>query len=180
MELGRCFHDDALHRMRSEPSLQSPPTTGIVRNREPLVERVKMDIQSIFTNVDADIDFWHRAGFGHYLSLHTGRAPFHLFRTARTADRPSSLSVLITQARTVQSAKRRGVATPRRLLHRLVEEAGREYARRERLRVSTKTPRPQERRVRGTERVLRKLPLNFQVLPIVTRMGRDYRPGPFS
>ena len=33
---------------------------------------------------------------------------------------------------------------------------------------------------RGTERVLQKIPLNFQMLLIVTRMGRDYRPGPRS
>ena len=37
----------------------------------------------------------------------------------------------------------------------------RQEERRERLRVSTKTPRPQERRMRGTERVLRTLPLNL-------------------
>ena len=34
--------------------------------------------------------------------------------------------------------------------------------------------------MRGTERVLQKLPLSFQLLLIVTRMGRDYRPGPRS
>ena len=51
---------------------------------------------------------------------------------------------------------------------------------RERLRVGTKTSRPQERRMRGPERVLRKLPLNFQMLQIVARIGRDYRPGPRS
>lgn len=31
--------------------------------------------------------------------------------------------------------------------------------------------------MRGTERVLQKFPLRFQLLLIVTRMGRDYRPG---
>lgn len=38
-------------------------------------------------------------------------------------------------------------------------------------------PRPQERRMRGTERVHQEFPLRFQLLLIVTRMGRDYRPG---
>ena len=43
----------------------------------------------------------------------------------------------------------------------------------------------QERRARrsaqrGTERVLQKLPLRLHPLLIVTRMGRDYRPGPRS
>ncbi len=43
----------------------------------------------------------------------------------------------------------------------------------------------QERRAlrsakRGTERVLQKFPLIIQLLLIVTRMGRDYRPGPRS
>jgi len=33
---------------------------------------------------------------------------------------------------------------------------------------------------RRTERVLPNLPLKFQLLLIVTRMGRDYRPGPRS
>lgn len=39
-------------------------------------------------------------------------------------------------------------------------------------------PRPQERRMRGTERVHQEFPLRFDLLLIVTRMGRDYRPGP--
>jgi hypothetical protein len=52
--------------------------------------------------------------------------------------------------------------------------------RRARLRVSSKTPRPQEHGHRpcGTERVLQKFPLRLLPLLIVTRMGRDYRPGP--
>ena len=33
---------------------------------------------------------------------------------------------------------------------------------------------------RGTERVIQKFPLNIKLLLIVTRMGRDYRPGPRS
>ena len=32
--------------------------------------------------------------------------------------------------------------------------------------------------MRGTERVHREFPLRFELLLIVTRMGRDYRPGP--
>lgn len=32
--------------------------------------------------------------------------------------------------------------------------------------------------MRGTERVHQEFPLRFQMLLIVTRMGRDYRPGP--
>lgn len=32
--------------------------------------------------------------------------------------------------------------------------------------------------MRGTERVHQESPLCFQMLLIVTRMGRDYRPGP--
>ncbi len=32
--------------------------------------------------------------------------------------------------------------------------------------------------MRGTERVHQELPLRFQMLLIVTRMGRDCRPGP--
>jgi hypothetical protein len=43
----------------------------------------------------------------------------------------------------------------------------------------------QERRAlrsakRGTERVLQKLPLNLELLLIVTQMGRNFRPGPRS
>ena len=34
--------------------------------------------------------------------------------------------------------------------------------------------------MRGTERVLRKFPLNLKLLLIVARTGRDYRPGPRS
>lgn len=32
--------------------------------------------------------------------------------------------------------------------------------------------------MRGTERVHQKFPLRFKLLLIVTRMGRDYTPGP--
>ena len=32
--------------------------------------------------------------------------------------------------------------------------------------------------MRGTERVHQEFPLRFELLLIVTRMGRDYRPGP--
>lgn len=32
--------------------------------------------------------------------------------------------------------------------------------------------------MRGTERVRQEFPLRFELLLIVTRMGRDYRPGP--
>ena len=32
--------------------------------------------------------------------------------------------------------------------------------------------------MRGTERVHQEFPLRFQLLLIVTRTGRDYRPGP--
>ena len=32
--------------------------------------------------------------------------------------------------------------------------------------------------MRGTERVHQEFPLRFKLLLIVTRMGRDYRPGP--
>lgn len=53
----------------------------------------------------------------------------------------------------------------------------RQVERRVRQRVSTKTPRPQERQRRGTERV-RKASRSSYPLPIVTQIGRDYRPGP--
>lgn len=34
--------------------------------------------------------------------------------------------------------------------------------------------------MRGTERVHQEFPLRFKLLLIVTRMGRDYRPGPLK
>ena len=43
--------------------------------------------------------------------------------------------------------------------------------------ISSGMPRPQERRMRGTERAHQEFPLRYQMLLIVTRMGRDYRPG---
>ena len=39
-------------------------------------------------------------------------------------------------------------------------------------------PSGAHRQMCGTERVLRKLPLRLHLLLIVTRMGRDHRPGP--
>ena len=54
---------------------------------------MEIDVEPVFTNVDADVDFWLRASFGRFLTLHTGTASSHLFRTSRRTDGPSSSTV---------------------------------------------------------------------------------------
>jgi len=47
-----------------------------------LANRVEIDVEPIFTNIDADVDSRLRASFGRFLTLHAGLAPNHLFRTS--------------------------------------------------------------------------------------------------
>src|SRR5258707_14581622 len=55
---------------------------------------MEIDIQPLFTHIDAGIDWRHRVWFGQYLALHAGLAPHHLFRTNARTDGPSSSPVL--------------------------------------------------------------------------------------
>src|SRR5258707_3082298 len=61
---------------------------------------MEIDIQPLFTHIDAGIDWRHRVWFGQYLALHAGLAPHHLFRTNARTDGPSSSPVL-AKGRTV-------------------------------------------------------------------------------
>src|ERR1019366_9106055 len=76
------LHDDQLDRQFREATLEGFEALGCVRNAELLANGVEIDVEPIFTNVDADVDFRLRAAFGRFLTLHAGLAPNHLFRTS--------------------------------------------------------------------------------------------------
>src|SRR5208283_672979 len=72
-----------------------------------------VDVESVFTYVDSDIDWRHRASFGRNLALHAGLAPHHLFRTGSKGGRiklPHGSKPRRTRSRPPDP---RGVATPR-------------------------------------------------------------------
>ena len=43
--------------------------------------QVDMDIEMAFADIDADVSFRSRDLLGQFRTLHTGRSPYHLFRT---------------------------------------------------------------------------------------------------
>ena len=47
-----------------------------------MLAQKNVDIEPVFTDVDSHRYIAHRALFGHDLALHTGLAPYHLFRTS--------------------------------------------------------------------------------------------------
>ena len=52
----------------------------IVGQGKPLAERVEMDVEPRFTDVDSDVDSRLGALLRRFLALHAGLAPHHLFR----------------------------------------------------------------------------------------------------
>src|SRR5205085_9920361 len=50
---------------------QPPPAAGVVHHAELLAERMEIDVETLFTHVDAGIDCRHRI-FGYDLALHAG------------------------------------------------------------------------------------------------------------
>ena len=67
---------------------------------EPLIERVDVNVETVFRNVDANINFRRRVGFGLALSCIRDVLPFICSGRREMADRPGSLAVMITQTRT--------------------------------------------------------------------------------
>ncbi len=80
---GGRFHHHTCNAQFGQFAFELSPTTSIVGDGKRLTNGMDVDIQTHFTNIDSDIDCQDRVGIGLYLALHTGLAPFHLFRTAR-------------------------------------------------------------------------------------------------
>src|SRR3546814_10367732 len=79
--LGRRLHDDEGHVMAGERPLEALDAVAVVGDAQVPVERVEVDVETVFTHVDADIDWLRASFFGQDLALHAGLAPSHLFRT---------------------------------------------------------------------------------------------------
>jgi len=86
MELAGRLHHDAGGGMSRQRSLELSKASRIVADLQPLANRMDINVETVFTDVYADID-WDRASFGRDLSLHAGLAPHHLFRTGAKSER---------------------------------------------------------------------------------------------
>lgn len=68
MIFGRRLHDHPPHRKLAEQALQPPQSATVIGDAEALAGRMDIDIQPLFTHVDAGIDWRHRIRFGQYLA----------------------------------------------------------------------------------------------------------------
>ncbi len=129
VKLGHRLPDDQGHRHRREPSLEGAKSLGRVGRAQFLADGVEVDVEDVFTNVDADVDSGFSASFGRFLTLHAGLAPNHLFRTS-ARDGPTKLSHGST-SRVMRSRPpdTRGAATPRVSARALPDSGQSEHAR---------------------------------------------------
>ncbi len=100
MVLAGRFHHRSAYPEPGQIAFQPPPAAGVVADAELHCTGRHIDVQPLFTHIDAGIDCLHRVRFGRYLALHAGLAPHHLFRTSARTDGPSSSPVL-AKGRTV-------------------------------------------------------------------------------
>ena len=91
MILGRRLDDDERHVVPGDVAFETPDAIAVVGNAQVLSERVEMDVETVFTDVDADIHWVRALCFGLDLALHSGLAPYHLFRTS-AKDRRTTLT----------------------------------------------------------------------------------------
>jgi hypothetical protein len=82
VEFAGRLHDDQRNRQFREATLEGFQALGRVRHAEFLANGMEIDVEPIFTNIDADVDSRLSASFGRFLTLHAGLAPDHLFRTS--------------------------------------------------------------------------------------------------
>jgi hypothetical protein len=81
MILGRCLHHDQLHVVLGQQALEAPQTVPVVGDTAAVREGMEVDIEMVFTDVATDVDWLRASCFEQNLALHTGLAPYHLFRT---------------------------------------------------------------------------------------------------
>src|ERR1700691_4135908 len=86
VELSGRLHNHKRHLMAFKGTLQAPEAGSVVGDGELRPERVEVDVESSFTDVDTDVDLGC-ASFGQNLALHAGLAPHHLFRTSAKGGR---------------------------------------------------------------------------------------------
>ena len=82
VEFAGRLHDDQLDRQFRDAALEGFEALGRVRHAEFLANGVEIDVEPVFTNIDANIEFRLRASFGRFLTLHAELVPNHLFRTS--------------------------------------------------------------------------------------------------
>ena len=108
------LHDDLGDAVFATEPLEYRDAAGVVGETATFAKRLDMDVEPIFTNVDAGIELCLRDLVGHSLALHTGLAPNHLFRPSARANGPSS-STVQAEGPTVPLAQFAGGGHPRRI-----------------------------------------------------------------
>ena len=129
VELAGRLHDDQLDRQVGEATLEGSQADGRVRRAEVLAKRVEVDVQPIFTNIDADVDSGLRASFGRILTLHAGLAPNHLFRTSAKDGRTKLIRGSKPRGLRSRPPDARGMAIPRASARNLRDSRQSEHAR---------------------------------------------------
>src|SRR5947208_2992749 len=79
MKLAGRLHDDEGNVEVGEAALELPEPMARIGHAERLATWMHMDVEPLFTDVDADVDSSRSALFERDLALHTGLAPHHLF-----------------------------------------------------------------------------------------------------
>ena len=100
--------DTALSQIRGHRQIQHFNPLS----RNPFTRLPWVNVEHVFTNVDADVDSGFSASFGRFLTLHAGLAPNHLFRTSARDGRtklPHGSALRDTRSRPPDAE---GVATP--------------------------------------------------------------------
>lgn len=111
---------------------------------------------------------------GVYSGLGTrGQSPWHSLKSGKRRRLASPQPQRGAGTAPLWAARRRRMVCARACAPAPIRQGERQECQR----VSAKMPRPQERQRRGTERVLEPS-RSLSLLPIATRVGRDYRPGP--
>ncbi len=87
VKLARRLHRYERDLVGLQGTLQSFDTLRTVGELELPANRMDVDVEFIFTDVDSDVDWRRRASFGRNLALHAGLAPHHLFRTGAKGGR---------------------------------------------------------------------------------------------
>jgi hypothetical protein len=80
-----------------EPALELADAGGRVDNAQMFVGGQDMSIQPTLADIDSDATIGCGLGFGQFLALHTGLAPFHLFRP-----QPKDARTLLTRSSRTQ------------------------------------------------------------------------------
>jgi hypothetical protein len=114
MIFARRLHDDKADIVPGQLALEAPDAVAIVGQPQAPAAGMEMDIEMVFTDVDADVDLVLRTScFGLALALHAGLAPNHLFRTSAKGPADQAHPRFVAKGFTAPPVRRRAGGRPR-------------------------------------------------------------------